>query len=365
MENMIEMPVSKLPSLLNVYRNTGENLFIWGPSGIGKSEVVRDWAEDVAAADGLTFFDVGGEDMPDENPASIYGFIDLRAVLLDALDVKGGPYMDVEQDMTRFLKASILPQIERHGAQGLLFLDELPQAFPSVTNGLSQLVYDRRIGDNYRLPPGWQIVAAGNRKADGAATQKLGSHMLNRFGHVEAKEDLDGFCSHLAKKNRSALVGAFLRSRPELLHDMPRNGTVFPTPRGWFRVAEFLENVDDKELRFNLCGTHVGMAGASELMSFCDMVSQLVTFEEIVRTPRVAAVPSMGSPQGVAASWAIVGMMSRRVDHDTMGNCIEYLRRMPEDMQPMFILDVRARDESLTENSAVSAWRRDNPDFSL
>ena len=60
---------------------------------------------------------------------------------------------------------SMLPDVERHGPEGVLFLDEITSAPPSVSAAAYQLILDRRLGA-YEVPAGWAIFAAGNRQGD-------------------------------------------------------------------------------------------------------------------------------------------------------------------------------------------------------
>jgi MoxR-like ATPase len=56
-----------------------------------------------------------------------------------------------------------------HGKQGILFLDEITSAPPTVSAAAYQLILDRRLGD-YVVPEGWVIFAAGNRQGDRGVT---------------------------------------------------------------------------------------------------------------------------------------------------------------------------------------------------
>ena len=126
------MTPSALIEALNCALTEHVPVHIWGAPGGGKSEIVRD----LAAAQGCEF-------------------IDLRAVLLDPVDLRGLPCID--GDTTRWLVPNFLP---REG-KGILFLDELTSAPQMVQAACYQLVLDRRLGD-YVLPDGWDIMAAGN-----------------------------------------------------------------------------------------------------------------------------------------------------------------------------------------------------------
>jgi MoxR-like ATPase len=66
----------------------------------------------------------------------------------------------------------------------MLFLDEINMAPPAMQGIAQQLILDRQVG-SYRVPEGWFIWAAGNRKSDRAAVFEMPSALANRFIHLD------------------------------------------------------------------------------------------------------------------------------------------------------------------------------------
>lgn len=348
-------------------------VWFWGPSGVGKSAVVKAWSEYVAKEQGLTFWEIkfdtetgGITHLPEgADPADYWGFIDLRAVLLDILDVKGAPYLDKEAELTRFLKASLLPEIKRHGLKGTLFLDELAQAVPMVTNGLSQLIYDRRIGDSYVFPEQWAIVAAGNRKEDNAATSKAGAHIYNRFAHYEILPDPKQFANYLVRTGGDMRVAQFFRYRKELVHQYEKGDVVFPTPRANEIVSQIVKLATDNMLSFNEMekdiAANIGVGPARELTAFLEVCDRIVKYSEVVENPKNAPVPIIGEEGSTAATYAIFGMLVSEVSTKDIDAVMTYIERFDEEFQTMFILDLRTLKEDMLETLAVSKWRSSHP----
>jgi MoxR-like ATPase len=96
--------------------------------------------------------------------------IDIRAILLDPVDLRGLP--TVEQGRVAWAIPAFLPE---DGA-GILSVDELNAAPPLVQAACYQLVLDRALGE-YRLPDGWTVFAAGM-----AVTMNIGPGVLANFG---------------------------------------------------------------------------------------------------------------------------------------------------------------------------------------
>jgi MoxR-like ATPase len=183
------MKPSLICATLNRLIKIRQPVFIWGAPGVGKSQIVAQ----VAA----------GQQLP---------LVDIRAVLLDPVDLRGLPHIDSE-GRAHWSPPDFLPQ----NGSGVLFLDELNAAPPLVQAACYQLVLDRRIGE-YRLPEGWSIIAAGNRETDRAVTHRMPSALANRFVHLSFDPDLGDWLVWAAAHDVSPEVVAFLRYRPGLLH---------------------------------------------------------------------------------------------------------------------------------------------------
>ena len=184
------------------------SLMIWGPPGVGKSSIVRQ----VALRNGL----------PEP--------IDLRLSQLAPTDLRGLPVP--ENGISRWWPPEFLPREATHGAKGILFLDELNMAAPAVQGIAQQLILDRRVGE-YRLPPGWFVWAAGNRKEDAASVYTMPAPLSNRFLHLHVCPDLEAFTLYATQVGLHKDIIAFLNFRPELLHRLSREEPAWPSPRSW------------------------------------------------------------------------------------------------------------------------------------
>ncbi|MDA0637229.1 MoxR family ATPase [Nonomuraea sp. MCN248] len=149
---------------------------------------------------------------------------------------------------------------ERLAAEGggLLFLDELTTAPPAVQAAMLRVVLERTVGD-LALPDEVRIVAAANPPDQAADGWDLSAPLANRLIHlnwtVSAEDIAEGFTGGFpvpepdvkdtpgpaAVTGARALVGAFLRVRPELVLAVPdspdRAGRGWPSPRSWETAA--------------------------------------------------------------------------------------------------------------------------------
>lgn len=183
--------------------NIDLSVMIWGAPGIGKSSIVKS----VAASKKLEL-------------------VDLRISQLAPTDLRGLPMPD--GDVARWLPPEFLP---RKG-KGILFLDEINLAPPAVQGIAQQLVLDRHVG-SYRLPDGWFVWAAGNRRDDRAAVFEMPAPLANRFLHFHVEPQLESFLRYAAARGLPALLQAFLAFRPALLHKVDPSAPSWPSPRSW------------------------------------------------------------------------------------------------------------------------------------
>lgn len=248
--------------------------FLWGPPGVGKSAIVREVAEEEGV-----------------------GFIDLRLVQLDQVDLRGLPYLldDKVNEGLREMHFAAPGGLPREG-RGILFLDEFPQATSLVQNAASELVLDRRCGE-YRLPDGWIVVAAGNRRQDRAATQELPSHLKNRFTHLEIDAKFADW-EVWAKTPNATKLGpieprllAFLQANQTRLNNFNPDNVASPTSRTWEFVSRILHTVQDKRARNALIGGCVGKGMQAEVTAFLSDSEDMPSMEQIIADPMTAPMP--------------------------------------------------------------------------
>ena len=113
---------SELASTLALLVEARQPCVVWGPPGAAKSMI----AQQVAA---------------DTNRQ----YVDVRALLLDPVDLRGIPWRDTA-DRTRWAPPAFLPPSDDPGLW-LINLEELPSAVPMVQAALYQLVLDRKVGE--------------------------------------------------------------------------------------------------------------------------------------------------------------------------------------------------------------------------
>jgi len=214
-------------------------VFIWGPAGIGKSELAQQIADEEG---GL--------------------LIDLRMPLLEPTDLRGIPYFNKEKGVMDWAPPIDLPDEELAAKYPIviLFLDEMNAAAPAVQASGYQLILNRKIG-RYTLPNNVVIIAAGNRESDKGVTYRMPAPLANRFVHLEMRPDFT--CWHewaIQHKIHKDVVGYLAWMKKDLFDFDPKGSSrAFATPRSWKFVSDLLEDGDvDKETLTDLVIGTVG-----------------------------------------------------------------------------------------------------------
>ena len=233
--------------------------FLWGPPGIGKSDIVKQ---------------IGVEANRE--------VIDVRLALWEPTDIKGIPYYNAEQGKMVWAPPAELPLDPESTA--IIFLDELNSAPPGVQAAAYQLVLNRRVG-TYVLPKGVDIIAAGNRDGDKGVTFRMPSPLANRFIHLEAKVDFDDY-QEWATANRihPDVVGYLSFAKQDLYDFDPKSASkAFATPRSWCFVSDLLDDDDtDNDTLHNLIAGAVGDGLSVKFMAHRKIAGKLPTPDEVL-----------------------------------------------------------------------------------
>jgi len=339
------MRPAKLLQVLNrefTSTETGHHtpVMLWGPPGVGKSQMVAQVAERHGTP-----------------------VIDIRLSQMEPSDLRGIPFKDGAS--VEWAVPSMLPDAERHGEKGILFLDEITSAPPSVSAAAYQLILDRKLG-NYEVPEGWAIFAAGNRQGDRGVTYTMPAPLANRFSHYEVDVNLDDWVAWAWAHNINERVIGFLRFRPDLLFDFDpaHNPVAFPSPRSWEFAHNALHKFEDQpDLLLGTLQACVGPAAGVELNAFIDSLEQMPDLDAIIAGEKVSAPREIDLQYAVAA--ALVGRAIRVKGEanaqQVLGNILKYAKNFRQkEMGVMMVSDLhRAIGEDIFAVPEFAEWAND------
>jgi hypothetical protein len=300
-------------------------LHIWGACGVGKSQIVAQVAADLK-----------------------WQFLDVRAVQLDPVDLRGLPRISADQ--AEWVPPKFLPT----SGNGILFLDELTSAPQMTQAGCYQLVLDRKLGE-YTLPDGWVVIAAGNPASERGVHFSMPRPLRNRFVHLELEPDFEDWTKWAVKAGIRPEIIAFLRFKPSLLHDADAtsDANAWPTPRSWEMASSVLTGfaarqgggffAGSTEIEAQLLEGTIGEAAMIELVAFLRLFRQLPSVQEILLNPDTAPVPDEPS-----ARIAIATALGRVLTDHSITKGMRYLERLQPELRVLAMRDAAARDRAIT-----------------
>ncbi len=318
------MKASQIARALEQLIESKQPVFLWGPPGVGKSQVVSQTAVRLGVQ-----------------------LIDIRAILLDPVDLRGLPKISSE-GVSQWCVPAFLPR----SGEGILFLDELNAAPPLVQAACYQLVLDRKLGE-YELPAGWSIIAAGNRETDRAVTHRMPSALANRFVHLDFDVDFEEWLAWAKKVGITAEVIAFLRFRPALLHDFDpdKSGKAFPTPRSWEFASRIIAGARYPDLLTEMLTGTVGRGAASEFAGFMKTWQELPDPQEIIAHPDTVQIPA-----DPAVLFAICELMGRIATMDNREKLLCFADRLPSEFSVLLVREAVRHCAELAGSEDFARW---------
>jgi hypothetical protein len=231
-----------------------------GPSGIGKSQVVHQWCEEMT------------------KQYSDFRMIDLRCALLDPTDFTGLPWKNETLGITQFLPPEFVPK----DGHGILFLDEVNRGPTSVMNAIMKLLTERSIGE-YKLPDGWIIVTAINpADSDSYDVNTMDAALMNRLVMYNTKFDPIAFIQYAVKKQWSPTVISYLKSGQWIYKEPGQGDGIYIAPRSWEYLSddEIAGSREDPDLHHETCIALLGKNIGLDYWNFCHKTKP-ITYADI------------------------------------------------------------------------------------
>ena len=302
--------------------------FLWGAPGIGKSSIVKQIAKDMEVA-----------------------FIDLRLALMDPTDLKGIPFYDKESHTALWAPPAFLPR----DGEGILFLDELNAAAPSVQSSAYQLILDRKVGE-YELPDGWAIVAAGNREGDRGVTYRMPAPLANRFVHFELEVDVNDWRDWAYKSALDERIIAYISYKNEHLFtfEAKSDAKSFATPRSWEYVGNILKSSLSSELLLETLSGTVGKDVAVSFLSFIRVMDRLPDVENILNATDAEYSDALDVLYALSAG--LVSAYLKRQDDVRLENLLAYTLEMKSEFAVMIVQDLQRNGVDMQHSAIFKKW---------
>jgi hypothetical protein len=340
---------SEVTAMIPVLVDARLSMFLHGPTGIGKSNLMEQYCEN--------------------NELALYV---LPAAQLDPVDARGIPVPVPATKTTDWYPPGFLPK----DGEGILFLDELNRANQDTQSALYQLILEGRIGD-YILPDGWHIMAAGNRDIDGCMVQPMSRALKNRFTHFIMEVNYDDWHKWANKKGIAEQVIAFMRWKPDALDEATaaakdetgkamqilQNAHAIATPRSWEFVSRGLRAGAKRGMKvkdmYHMIEGQVGEGAATEFTSYCDIYMELPDLDLMLIDPSLYVDTS--DPNKL---YAMCCGLASRASKLNFTNVCKILERMPPEYSMWTMDDCLDRNkDEISKHPAYIDWIHKNIAF--
>jgi hypothetical protein len=258
-----------------------------------------------------------------------------------------------------------------------VMLDELGKAPTPVKNALLPLVYEHRVG-NYHLPEGSIVFATTNLATDGVG-DALQSHAKNRVTFLTMRKptadewmewgvnndvapELLAWVKEYPHSFASYTDGEAAKDNLYIFNPTKQSQTLqtaFVSPRSLYHASHIVKqriNLDDDTLKAALAGT-VGKEAAADIQAFLSVADALPSFASIVENPATAKLPSNDIASMILSLGAVM-----RVDRNNVNAWMEYLRRLPHEVQFVFAQNAMRSGKAgvVATSKGFTDWARDN-----
>ena len=285
-----------------------------------------------------------------------FDFMVLHPVVDEPTDYKGFPFINKNEEAD-FVPFNNLKRMMEAKKKLVVMFDDLGCANESVQKALMQILQSRSINGK-KISDQVVFIAATNRRKDNAGTGNLITALLNRFDTIiNFEADAGEWCKWALNHNVPIELISFIRFRPDLLSTFKAEKDIknFASPRSIYALSGWLNlNVNDFEV-WQGC---VGEAFAVEFKAFYDTFRSISHIPDMVfNSPQKAEVPT--KPDII---YALMGVLSKRVNDVNIDNLFVYMDRLPIEYQVVIVSNLITMKPELTSSKAYIDWCVKNPD---
>jgi hypothetical protein len=274
-------------------------------------------------------------------------------VISDPTDYKGLPFPNKDKDEATFLPFGDLVKLIKANKPTVFFLDDFGHAPESVQKSVLHLILARQI-NGHKVSDKVTFLAATNRRQDKAGVMGILEPVKSRFAAIiELEVDIDDWVQWAFENNMPSELIAFIRYRPNLLHDFKPTSDIIntPNPRTVAYVGSMMNAGIPKGLEYEMISGAAGEGFAAEFIGFLNTCRKLPDIPELLKNPDKASVPDEPS-----LVFAVCGALAHKADPVNIENILRYAERLPSEFQVLIAKDSQRKNPSITTTSAFTKW---------
>ena len=222
-------------------RSRARPVCLMGPAGVGKTEIVRQVAEE----QGLAFLSY-----------SVTHHTRQSAIGLPRLiqrEIEGRQVSMTEYTMSEIIAEVYRVMGESGKREGILFLDEFNCASETLRPIMLQLLQQKTLGP-HAIPEGWMLVLAGNPTEYNAAATALDAVTADRMRLLHLRPDYPVWREYMVGRGVHPVVLSYLDDHKNQFYVFEKgaDGTALVTARGWEDLSVLLKMMEEREFPVDL-----------------------------------------------------------------------------------------------------------------
>jgi len=205
------------------------------------------------------------------------------------------------------------------------------------------------------------MTAAGNLDTDNAIVEEMSSALQSRMVHFEQISHTPSWLNWARTSGQiDTRITSYMNFMPGHLNNFNPNKQgpekAYACERTWDFVHRYLKvlELDEEEALPCIAGC-IGHGLAREFINYTKVFSELAQFDEILRSPTSAVVPSQ--PGAMSAQ---CGSLAQNASEDTMDKIVTYLDRFPKEFQVVCLTECGQRHPELESNKEILNWMMQN-----
>jgi hypothetical protein len=319
----------------------GKSVILIGNYGIGKSQIVYEYGEQKAKEKGkeLIIWHLLTEEQKKElieNKEKLKkSFIivdiklqsigDISKITGIPLIVNGNSEHKVIWELPLFLK--VLSQEE---SDGILFLDEINMASPSLQSTAFEIILQKKIGE-WKLNDNILVIGAGNTLDVNISANPIPKPLINRCVFIKFDGfDLEDWLRWAISKQLDERVISFVKMFKELYKDSEEELETSTRPRSFEILSDLIKNENDIDYIELIAFGTLHKSTATEFVSFIKLFDKL-DFKKYINEPMLF------DKEETQVKYAIITLLARNINQIDIKSLINFINHVSRN-EPEFIM---------------------------
>ena len=308
------MKPSQIRSVLSSLIDSKTPICLWGPSGIGKSSIIKQLAL--------------------SKELEVLRF---RLSLLETSDLN-----------------SLISLLPKEG-KGVLLFKEVDSASDRMQAFVSELAIERQVG-SYKLPESWNVIIQADIALHDKKSDEGSGSLTNYLIDLDMQTDISDWKDWAYSEGMDERVIAYIAFKNEaLLQVQPNiNEKTLISPKSWERVSEVLKSGIDENLMVDVLSGVIGKENATSFLSFAKGVDKLPDIESILQKSQ-ADYPSQTDVLYTLSS-VLVSFLLKYNNEENLENVLKYSIELEPEFSVMIVQELQRGGISMETLPSFPLW---------